>query len=130
MDASPVAEAAPPALPGRAAADAIGPSSADPELLVAMAEGLGALELLYDRYRTIAYSVAYRITRDQSLAEDVVQEAFLGVWRNADRYRPERGSVKTWLLAMVHHRAIDAIRRRKPVSELPTNDLELPARYQ
>ena len=54
-----------------------------------------------------------------SLAEDVVQEAFLGVWRNATRYVDGRGSVKTWLLSIVHHRAIDAIRRRRPTSELP-----------
>ena len=56
----------------------------------------------------MAYSIAYRITNDATLAEDVVQDAFLGAWRNAARYVEGRGSVKTWLLSIVHHRAIDA----------------------
>jgi len=83
---------------------------------------LAALEELYDRYRTMAYSIALRITTDASLAEDVVQEAFLGAWRNAGRYVEGRGSVKTWLLAIVHHRAVDAIRRRRPTTELPERE--------
>jgi RNA polymerase sigma factor (sigma-70 family) len=101
---------------------------ADRAVLVRLADGeLDALEDLYDRYKTMAYSIAYRITNDASLAEDVVQEAFLGVWRNAARYVEGRGSVKTWLLAIVHHRAIDAVRRRRPTSELPdTADIAVP----
>lgn len=87
---------------------------------------LAALEDLYDRYKTMAYSIAYRITNDATLAEDVVQDAFLGAWRNAARYVVGRGSVKTWLLAIVHHRAIDAIRRRRPTTELPEIDAALP----
>ena len=98
---------------------------ADRDVLVRVADGqLEALEELYDRYRTMAYSIALRITADASAAEDVVQDAFLGAWRNAARYVEGRGSVKTWLLAIVHHRAIDAVRRRRPTTELP--DLELP----
>ncbi len=98
---------------------------ADRAVLVRLADGeLGALEELYDRYRTMAYSIAYRITNDPTLAEDVVQDAFLGAWRNAARYIEGRGSVKTWLLSIVHHRAIDAVRRRRPPTELP--DVELP----
>ncbi len=90
-----------------------------------LADGeLDALEELYDRYRTMAYSIAFRITNDPTLAEDVVQDAFLGAWRNAARYIEGRGSVKTWLLAIVHHRAIDTVRRRRPTTELP--DVELP----
>jgi RNA polymerase sigma-70 factor (ECF subfamily) len=97
----------------------------DRAVLVRLADGeLDALEDLYDRYKTMAYSIAYRITNDATLAEDVVQEAFLGAWRNAARYVEGRGSVKTWLLSIVHHRAIDAVRRRRPTTELP--DLELP----
>ncbi len=93
---------------------------ADRDVLVRVAVGeLDALEELYDRYKTMAYSIAYRITNDASLAEDVVQDAFLGAWRNAAKYVEGRGSVKTWLLSIVHHRAIDAIRRRRPTSELP-----------
>src|SRR6185369_13762119 len=94
--------------------------AADRAVLVRLADGeLEALEELYDRYKTIAYSIAYRITNDSTLAEDVVQDAFLGAWRNAARYVEGRGSVKTWLLSIVHHRAIDAVRRRRPTSELP-----------
>lgn len=93
---------------------------ADRAVLVRLAEGeLDALEHLYDRYKTMAYSIAYRITNDPTLAEDVVQEAFLGAWRNAARYIEGRGSVKTWLLSIVHHRAIDAVRRRRPTTGLP-----------
>jgi len=80
---------------------------------------LRALEELYDRYRAMAYSIALRITGDAAAAEDVLQDAFLGLWRNADRYSDARGSVKTWLLSIVHHRAVDAVRRRRPTTELP-----------
>jgi RNA polymerase sigma-70 factor (ECF subfamily) len=80
---------------------------------------LGALDRLYEHYGAMAFSIAYRITGDRTAAEDVVQEAFLGVWRNAARYVDARGSVRTWLLSIVHHRAIDAIRRRRPTTELP-----------
>lgn len=98
---------------------------ADRQVLAELGEGrLEALETLYDRYRAMAFAIALRITADHTLAEDVVQDAFLGVWRHADRYVESRGSVKTWLLSIVHHRAIDAVRRRRPVVELP--DPELP----
>lgn len=88
---------------------------------------LDALDDLYERYKTMAYSIAYRITNDPTLAEDVVQDAFLGVWRNAARYEEGRGSVKTWLLSIVHHRAIDAVRRRRATTELPERDDAPPA---
>jgi len=92
---------------------------ADRAVLALVTAGqLEALQELYDRYRTMAYSIALRITADASLAEDVVQDAFLGVWRNASRYVEGRGSVKTWLLSIVHHRAVDAVRRRRPTTEL------------
>ena len=92
----------------------------DETLLAGLAAGrLDALDTLYDRYRSMAFGLARRITADDALAEDVVQEAFLGAWRAADRYVTGKGSVRTWLLSIVHHRAIDAIRRRKPTSELP-----------
>jgi RNA polymerase sigma-70 factor (ECF subfamily) len=100
---------------------------ADRAALARIAGGeLAALEDLYDRYKTMAYSIAYRITNDATLAEDVVQDAFLGAWRNSARYVEGRGSVKTWLLSIVHHRAIDAIRRRRPTTELPEIDAGLP----
>lgn len=81
-----------------------------------------ALEGLYGRYGTMAYSLAYRITGDATAAEDAVQEAFLGVWRNAARYEAVRGSVHTWLLSIVHHRAIDSLRRRRATTALPESD--------
>jgi RNA polymerase sigma-70 factor, ECF subfamily len=87
---------------------------------------LGALDVLYEQYGAMAFSIAYRITRDRSAAEDVVQDAFLGAWRNAGRYAGARGSVRTWLLSIVHHRAIDAIRRRRPTVELPDSESGLP----
>jgi RNA polymerase sigma-70 factor, ECF subfamily len=96
---------------------------ADRGVLARVADGeLDALDELYERYKTMAYSIAYRITNDSTLAEDVVQDAFLGAWRNAARYVEGRGSVKTWLLSIVHHRAIDAIRRRRPTTELPDRE--------
>jgi RNA polymerase sigma-70 factor (ECF subfamily) len=111
------ARLAPAAVPGLA------PVPTDEELLAGLADGrLEALDALYERYKTMAYGIARRITADDVLAEDVVQDAFLGAWRGADRYAPGRGSVKTWLLSIVHHRAIDAVRRRRPTSELPAEE--------
>jgi RNA polymerase sigma-70 factor (ECF subfamily) len=92
-----------------------------------LADGdLRALDGLYEQYGAMAFSIAYRITGDRAAAEDVVQEAFLGAWRNAARYVDARGSVRTWLLSIVHHRAIDAVRRRRPVAELPEPEGTLP----
>ena len=87
---------------------------------------LGALDQLYEQFGAMAFSIAYRITGDRSAAEDVVQDAFLGAWRNAARYAESRGSVRTWLLSIVHHRSIDAIRRRRPTVELPDSETTLP----
>ena len=109
-----------PGLRGRTASPI---DDADQAVLALVSSGqLDALQELYDRYRTMAYSIALRITADASLAEDVVQDAFMGVWRNAGRYVTGRGSVKTWLLAIVHHRAVDAVRRRRPTTELPERE--------
>ena len=74
---------------------------------------IGGLETLYDRYHAVAYALALRITTETGLAEDVVQDSFLGLWRNAGRYAEDKGSVKGWLLAIVRHRAIDSMRRRR-----------------
>lgn len=104
---------------------------ADRAVLERIATGeLHALDELYERYKTMAYSIAYRITNDATLAEDVVQDAFLGAWRNAERYITGRGSVKTWLLSIVHHRAIDAVRRRRPTTELPEREEIPPAQLR
>jgi RNA polymerase sigma-70 factor (ECF subfamily) len=99
----------------------------DREIMERLAGGdLGALDRLYEHYGAMSFSVAYRITGDRGTAEDVVQEAFLGAWRNAVRYADARGTVKTWLLSIVHHRAIDAVRRRRPTVELPDTEAGLP----
>jgi RNA polymerase sigma-70 factor (ECF subfamily) len=108
---------------GRTTPLATGPDDPDQRLLDRLVGGdLDALEGLYERYRTMAYSIALRITGEPAVAEDVVQEAFLGAWRNAARYAEARGSVKTWLLSIVHHRSIDAVRRRRPTAELPDGE--------
>ncbi len=70
-----------------------------------------ALAELYDRFGRVAYGVALRILRDEKLAEDAVQEGFLTAWRNADRFMPERAKASTWLLTLVHRRAVDLVRR-------------------
>ncbi len=70
-----------------------------------------AFELVYDRHSGAAFSLAYRMVGRGNVAEDVVQEAFLSIWRSGARYERARGSVRTWVLGIVHHRAIDQLRR-------------------
>jgi RNA polymerase sigma factor (sigma-70 family) len=86
------------------------------EALVALAARAddGALAELYDRFGHVAYGLAHRIVRDPALAEDAVQEAFLTVWRSASRFVPERAKARTWILTLVHRRAVDVVRREQP----------------
>ena len=72
-----------------------------------------ALAELYDRFGRVAYGLARRILRDDALAEDAVQEAFLAAWRSATRFVPERAKASTWLLTLVHRRAVDLVRREE-----------------
>ena len=72
-----------------------------------------ALAELYDRFGRIAYGLALRIVRDRALAEDAVQEAFLAVWRSAGSFSPERAKPSTWILTLVHRRAVDLVRREE-----------------
>jgi RNA polymerase sigma-70 factor (ECF subfamily) len=72
-----------------------------------------ALAELYDRFGRVAYGLALRVLRDESLAEDAVQEAFLTAWRTADTFVPERARAATWLLTLVHRRAVDLVRREQ-----------------
>ena len=69
-----------------------------------------AFEVIYDRHGDPAFSLAYRMCGRRAMAEEVVQEAFMSLWRSGGRYNPARGSVRSWVLSVVHHRAIDAFR--------------------
>lgn len=68
---------------------------------------------LFGRYAPSAMALARRVARQPFLAEEIVQEAFLAVWRNPSGYDQQRGSVRAWLMGMVHHRAVDAVRREE-----------------
>jgi RNA polymerase sigma-70 factor (ECF subfamily) len=72
-----------------------------------------ALAELYDRFGRPAYGLALRIVRDRALAEDAVQEAFLAVWRSAGAFLTEQGKPSTWILTLVHRRAVDLVRREE-----------------
>jgi RNA polymerase sigma factor (sigma-70 family) len=92
----------------------------DEDLLASCAEGdEQALGSLYDRFGTVAYRLALRVVRDAALAEDVVQEAFLAAWRQADRFDVSRGRASTWILTLVHRRAVDITRRHARFNALP-----------
>jgi RNA polymerase sigma-70 factor, ECF subfamily len=85
---------------------------ADEDLMQLVRRGdARAFELVYERHATAAFSLAYRMLGTRNPAEDVVQEAFLSLWRSGARYDRARGSVRTWVLGIVHNRAIDAMRR-------------------
>ena len=85
------------------------------EALVALAARSeeSALAELYDRFGRTAYGLALRILRDPALAEDAVQDAFLAIWRTAPQFMPERGRASTWILTLVHRRAVDTVRREQ-----------------
>jgi RNA polymerase sigma factor (sigma-70 family) len=83
-----------------------------------------AFAALYDRFGRAAYGLALRVVRDEALAEDAVQEAFLAVWRGAARFYPERAKAGTWILMLVHRRAVDLVRReqRRRADPLPESE--------
>jgi RNA polymerase sigma factor (sigma-70 family) len=72
-----------------------------------------ALAELYDRHGRVAYGLSYRVLRDEALAEDAVQEGFLSLWRTAASFVPERSKASTWILTLVHRRAVDIVRREE-----------------
>ena len=85
---------------------------ADEDLMQLVRRGVApAFEIVYERHCAAAFSLAYRIVGTRSGAEDVSQEAFMSLWRSGTRYDRTRGSVRTWVLGIVHHRAIDFLRR-------------------
>ena len=91
-----------------------GPSDIELVRRVGDADGT-ALSQLYQRFGRSCYSLARRICADKGLAEDVVQEVFLTLWRNSTRFDPSRGSFATWLLTVTHHRAVDAVRKESAI---------------
>src|SRR5205823_784770 len=96
-------------------------------VLLAARSEQSALAELYDRYGRPAYGLALRVVRDEALAEDVVQEAFLTLWRTAARFVPERSSARTWILTLVHRRAVDLVRREERRRAEPLESAAEPA---
>jgi RNA polymerase sigma-70 factor (ECF subfamily) len=105
-----------------AAEDAHGPAT----LLARIERGEpAALGLLYALYKRPVYSVARRLLRDTDAAQDVVQDVFVAIWQGASSYDAARGSVRTWILALAHHKSVDALRRRRataPLDEATVDD--------
>ena len=96
---------------------------ADEDLMQLMRRGdPRAFEAVYERHSGAAFSLAYRMVGRGNVAEDVVQEAFLSIWRSGARYERARGSVRTWVLGIVHHRAIDQLRRSSVHSKRRASD--------
>jgi RNA polymerase sigma factor (sigma-70 family) len=91
-----------------------GPSDAELVQRLRQADG-AALSQLYQRFGRPCYSLARRICADEGLAEDVVQEVFLTLWRDPTRFDPSRGGFATWLLTLIHHKAVDAVRRESTI---------------
>ena len=85
---------------------------ADEDLVVQVAQGdERSFEVLYDRHGKVAWSLAFRLLGEREAAEDLVQEAFLAVWNGAAGYSQAKGSVRTWILSILHHRAVDRLRQ-------------------
>jgi RNA polymerase sigma factor (sigma-70 family) len=104
----------------------------DEVLLTAIAGGdMWAMESLYQRYSRMLYSLAYRIVADHQIAEDLLQDAFVSVWKRSTTFSPQSGAARNWLISIVHHRAIDhlrRVRRRSVIQETPLTDLDLDER--
>jgi RNA polymerase sigma-70 factor (ECF subfamily) len=104
---------------------------ADEDLMQLVRKGEArAFELIYDRHGTAAFSLAYRMTGNRNAAEEVVQEAFLSFWRSHARYDRARGSVRTWVLGIVHNRSIDALRRNVAHDRRRASDEGLEERFE
>ena len=100
----------------------------DEVLLSAVARGaVWAMEMLYERYSRILYSLAYRMVANHQVAEDLLQDAFLAVWRRATSYSPQSGAARSWIVSIMHHRTIDylrALRRRSALKEATWEEVE------
>src|SRR6266436_2194840 len=101
----------------------------DEALLNAIANGaVWAMESLYQRYSRILYSLAYRLVADHQVAEDLLQDAFLAIWRRSTSYSPQTGAARSWLISILHHRAIDhlrRVRRQSTIQEASLEEIEL-----
>lgn len=101
----------------------------DEALLKAIAGGaVWAMDSLYARYSHLLYSLAYRMVADHQIAEDLLQDTFLSVWRRSTSFSPQSGAARNWLISIVHHRAIDhlrKVRRRASVQEAPLEEADL-----
>ena len=94
----------------------------DRALVARVTEGDGAaLEALYGRYGRACFGLARRILADEQFAQDVVQEVFLTVWRDASRFDDSRGGFSTWLLSITHHKAVDSVRREENLRKRRTS---------
>jgi len=104
---------------------------ADEDLMQLVRRGqAAAFELVYERHASAAFSLAYRIVGTRNGAEDVSQEAFLSLWRSGARYDRTRGSVRTWVLGIVHHRAIDYLRRATVHDKRRASDEGMEERFE
>ncbi len=97
----------------------------DEALLYALALGvLWSLEVLYQRYGRLLYSIAYRMIPDHQVAEDLLQDTFVSVWQHAGSYSSQSGSVRTWLVSIIRHRAIDQLRKLRVRADFQATPLE------
>ena len=106
-------------------------SLADEELMQLVHDGdVRAFEVVFDRHASAAFSLAYRMCGRRATAEDIVQDAFLSLWRSGSGYDPRRGSVRSWVLSVVHNRAVDAMRRLGAKAGLDVPDEGIAERLQ
>jgi len=99
------------------------PDLADEDVMARFQEGdARAFEVIFDRHAAVAFSLAYRICGRRAIAEDIVQESFLSLWRSSARYDPSRGSVRSWILSTVHNRAIDSFRKERLTTDRNVGD--------
>lgn len=113
--------ARPQSAPTRTAATALSVGAEDRVLMARVVDGdAAALELLYARYGRPCFALARRILTDSSFAEDVVQEVFLALWRDGEKYDETRGGFASWLLSMTHHKAVDRVRREETLRKRRT----------
>ena len=104
---------------------------ADEDLMQLVRRGqASAFEVIYERHASAAFSLAYRIVGSRNGAEDVSQEAFLNIWRSGARYERAKGSVRTWVLGIVHHRAIDFLRRATVHDKRRASDEGMEERFE